>query len=69
MENITLVDPTNRHKKEYSMELMKNLEFMKNKDVLLSTLFDPKYIMLDNCLPDKIVLDCNLWSSSLEKNR
>lgn len=69
MENITLVDPTNRHKKEYAMELMKNLEFMKNKDVLLSTLFDPKYIMLDNCLPDKVVLDCNLWSSSLEENR
>ena len=58
MDSITLVDPSVRHKKEYAMELMKNLEFMKNKDVLASALFDPKYIMLDNNMPDKVVLDC-----------
>lgn len=60
MNNITLVDPTNKHKKEYAMELMKNLEFMKNKDVLMSSLFDPKYIHLDNSLPDKVAIDCSI---------
>lgn len=60
VENITLVDPTNKHKKEYGLELMRNLEYMKNKDVLLSTLFDPKYILIDQNLPDKVVLDCRL---------
>lgn len=62
-ENISLVDPANRHKKEFAMELMKNLEYMKNKDVMISALFDPKYITLDRHMEEKVIFDCKLGLS------
>lgn len=54
------------------MELMKNLEYMKNKDVLISTLFDPKFMMIDRDLDEKVIFDCSFWlntvASKLDKS-
>jgi hypothetical protein len=32
---------------------------MKNKDVLISTLFDPKFILIDRHLEDKCIFECS----------
>lgn len=55
-----IVDPGNKRRKEYAQELAKNLEFIKNKDVLISNVFDPRYIMLDESVPDQVVTECSL---------
>lgn len=57
-----IVDPGNRRRKEYAQELARNLEFIKNKDVLVSNIFDPRYILLDETVPDLVVSECSLDS-------
>jgi len=59
MESIHIVDPGNNRRKDYAKDLMKNLDFMKNKDILMSNVFDPKFILIDNVLNDKAVMKCN----------
>lgn len=64
-----LVDPGNQRRTEYAEELVKNLEFVKNKDLLISNIFDPRYIMLDAKCTDRVILECILISHSLKENR
>jgi hypothetical protein len=55
-----MVDHSVTRRTEYAKEVLKNLDYMKNKDVLMSNLMDPQYIVLDKGVSERVVVECKL---------
>lgn len=58
IDHITLIDPNINHKNYYASQIVNNLEYIKNEDLLVSNLFDPKLFLIDSSLDDNILFEC-----------
>lgn len=58
MEEIRLIDPNLKNKKLYADDMLKNLQFMKNEDLLVSNLLDPRSILISDNLEDSCIFQC-----------
>jgi hypothetical protein len=53
-----MADHTVSRRSEYAKEVVKNLDYIKNKDILVSNLMDPQYIVLDRGVSERVVVEC-----------
>lgn len=65
LEEIRLIDPNLRHKRMYAEDMLKNLKFMKNEEILVSNLFDPRTILISQGLDDSCIFECTAGLSGL----
>ena len=53
------MDPNISHKKLYAKEIVENLDYIKDQDIMLSNLMDPRFFIIHNRLSDDSLSICN----------